>query len=57
MAEAGVTGFCNYHAVPTNMRAVAAFRHHVTDLGRRTLRRRGQKHRITWEQIGKLADH
>ena len=43
MAEAGVTGFFNYHAVPTNMRAVAAFRHHVTDLWRRTLRRRGQK--------------
>ena len=41
MAEAGVTGFFNYHAFP--MRAVAAFRHHVTDLWRRTLRRRGQK--------------
>ncbi len=52
-----VTGFCNYHAVPNNLRAVAAFRHHVTDLWRRTLRRRGQKHRLTWKQIGKLSDH
>jgi RNA-directed DNA polymerase len=52
-----VTGFCNYHAVPNNLRAIAAFRHHVTDLWRRTLRRRGQKHRLTWKQIGKLADH
>jgi RNA-directed DNA polymerase len=52
-----VTGFCNYHAVPNNMRAVTAFRHHVTDLWRRTLRRRGQKHRMTWERIGKLADY
>jgi RNA-directed DNA polymerase len=52
-----VTGFFNYHAVPTNMRAVAAFRHHVMDLWRRTLRRRGQKHRLNWERIGKLADH
>ncbi len=51
-----VTGYFNYYAVPTNMRAVAAFRHHVTDLWRRTLRRRGQKHRMTWERIGELAD-
>ena len=51
-----VTGFCNYHAVPNNMRAIAAFRHHVTDLWRRTLRRRGQKHRMTWGRIAKLAD-
>ncbi len=51
-----VTGFCNYHAVPNNMRAIAAFRHHVTDLWRRTLRRRGQKHRMTWVRIAKLAD-
>jgi RNA-directed DNA polymerase len=52
-----VTGYFNYYAIPTNIRAVAAFRHHVTDLWRRTLRRRGQKHRMTWERIGKLADH
>ena len=52
-----VTGFCNYHAVPNNMRALAAFRHHVMDLWRRTLRRRGQKHRMTWVRIAKLADH
>ncbi len=52
-----VAGFCNYHAVPTNMRVVAAFRHHVVDLWRRALRRRGQKHRMTWKRIGKLADH
>ena len=38
-----VTGFFNYHAVPTNSRALGAFRHHVTDLWRRTLRRRSQK--------------
>lgn len=51
-----VNGFFNYHAVPTNLRALVAFRYHVIDLWRRTLRRRGQKHRMTWEQIGKLAD-
>src|SRR5260370_38069569 len=52
-----VSGFSNYHAVPTNVRTLVAFRYHVTDLWRRTLRRRGQKHRLTWERIGKLADH
>ena len=38
-----VTGYFNYHAVPTNFPALAAFRLHVTDLWRRTLRRRSQK--------------
>jgi len=51
-----VSGYFQYHAVPTNVRALVAFRYHVTDLWRRTLRRRGQKHRMTWEQIRKLAD-
>ena len=51
-----VTGFFAYHAVPNNLRALVAFRYHVTDLWRRTLRRRGQKHRITWQRIGKIAD-
>src|SRR5262249_17151130 len=34
-----VRGYFNYHAVPTNARALDVFRHHVTDLWRRTLRR------------------
>ena len=41
-----VRGYFNYHAVPTNGRALDVFRHHVTDLWRRTLRRRSQKDRI-----------
>jgi group II intron reverse transcriptase/maturase len=52
-----VSGFSNYHAVPTNVRTLVAFRYHVIDLWRRTLRRRGHKHRMTWERIGKFADH
>lgn len=51
-----VSGFFNYHAVPTNSEALVAFRHHVTDLWRRTLRRRGQIHRMTWQRIEKLAN-
>ncbi|MGB8840970.1 MAG: hypothetical protein WCC64_07840, partial [Aliidongia sp.] len=51
-----VTGYFQYHAVPTNGPAIGAFRYHVIDLWRRTLRRRGQKHRMTWRRMGKLAD-
>jgi len=51
-----VTGFFAYHAVPTNGRALIAFRHHVTDLWRRSLRRRSQKDRMTWDRIRRLAD-
>src|SRR3984957_6910580 len=35
-----VSGFFNYHAVPTNGRALSVFRHRVTVLWQRTLRRR-----------------
>jgi group II intron reverse transcriptase/maturase len=51
-----VTGFFAYHAVPTNHAALSAFRHHVTDLWRRTLRRRGQRDATTWSRIDRLAD-
>jgi RNA-directed DNA polymerase len=51
-----VTGYYNYHAVPTNSRALEAFRYHVIDLWRRTLRRRSQKDGSTWERIAKIAN-
>src|SRR5437660_4896589 len=51
-----VRGYFNYHAVPTNARALDVFRHHVIDLWRRTLRRRSQKDRITWARMTQLAD-
>ncbi len=51
-----VTGFFNYHAVPTNSRALAAFRHHVVTLWRRTLQRRSQKDDLTWNRIAHLAE-
>ena len=51
-----VTGFFNYHAVPTNRAALVAFRDQVIDLWRRTLRRRSQKDGSTWDRIVKLAD-
>lgn len=50
-----VRGYFNYHAVPTNTESLAAFKHHVTDLWRRALRRRSQKDRTTWERMTRLA--
>jgi RNA-directed DNA polymerase len=51
-----VTGHFVYYAVPTNSRALSAFRHHVTDLWRRTLRRRGQKDGFTWGRMTRLVN-
>ena len=51
-----VRGYFAYHAVPTNSRALGAFRYHVTDLWRRTLRRRSQKDGMTWERVNRLAN-
>ena len=51
-----VTGNFAYYAVPTNSRALSAFRHYVTDFWRRTLRRRSQKDGFTWDRMTKLAD-
>jgi group II intron reverse transcriptase/maturase len=50
-----VTGFFNYHAVPTNSDALVAFRYYVTVLWHRSLRRRSQKDAVGWERMGKLA--
>jgi len=55
--KAVVTGYFAYHAVPTNSRALGAFRYHVTNLWRRTLRRRSQKDGMTWARITKIAAH
>jgi len=51
-----VRGFFAYHAIPTNYRALSAFRHHVVELWRRALRRRSQKDRTSWTDMDRLAD-
>ena len=51
-----VTGHFAYYAVPTNGRALSAFRYYVTDLWRRTLRRRSQRGGFTWDRMARLAD-
>jgi group II intron reverse transcriptase/maturase len=50
-----VTGHFAYYAVPTNSRALSAFRHYVADLWRRTLRRRSPKDGFTWDRMTKLV--
>jgi group II intron reverse transcriptase/maturase len=51
-----VNGFFEYHAVPTNGRAIAAFRVQVLDLWRRALRRRSQTDRTSWMRLTELAN-
>src|SRR6267154_5440284 len=51
-----ITGFFNYHAVPTNWNALGAFRAEITERWRRTLSRRSQKGGLTWARMAKLAD-
>ena len=51
-----VMGYFRYRAVPTNGRALTAFRLQVTILWRRALKRRSQKDSMTWGRITKLVD-
>jgi len=51
-----ITGYFAYHAVPTNMRSMAAFRFSVARTWRRVLSRRSQKARVNWERMTKIAD-
>ena len=51
-----VSGWFNYHAVPTNTRSLQTFRDCVIRLWLRSLRRRGQRDKTTWERMKRLAD-
>jgi RNA-directed DNA polymerase len=50
-----VRGFFAYHAVPTNYRAVRAFRREVERHWLRALRRRGQRDRTRWKHLRRLS--
>ena len=50
-----VTGYFAYHAVPTNGRALGAFRYHVIKLWHRPLRRRSQRDKMTLARMDALA--
>ncbi len=51
-----VSGYFAYHAVPTNVAALVAFRDHVITLWHRQLSRRSQRARVRWPRMEKLAD-
>lgn len=52
-----VRGHMNYYAVPGNINSVDAFRTQVARLWLRTLRRRSQRHRLTWSRFCQSFDH
>lgn len=51
-----LNGYYRYYAVPLNYPALKAFYRQVIWLWGRSLRRRSQKHRLTWKDILVLAD-
>ena len=51
-----VRGYFAYHAVPTNLSALGAFRYHVARLWLQALRRRSQKDKFAWDRMEKRAD-
>ena len=51
-----VSGWFQYHAVPTNLRTLASFRYFVTGIWRHSLRRRSQHGQLTWARMTRLAD-
>ena len=51
-----VGGHIRYYGVPMNTPALRTFRVHVGWLWLRTLRRRGQRHRLTWARMQRLIE-
>ena len=47
-------GHFAYFAVPTNTNLLSAFRYHSSIIWFRSLRRRSQRHRLTWERMVRL---
>lgn len=48
-------GYFNYHAVPGNMDALESFHRETTRYWLAALRRRSQRHRLTWKRFARLA--
>ena len=51
-----VRGYFNYHAVPTNSRALVAFRTEIARRWRRVLTRRSERTKLNWKQMKQLVD-
>lgn len=50
-----LTGYFNYYAVPGNLKILNGFRDSVTRYWIKSLRRRSQRHRMTWDKYRKLV--
>jgi len=50
-----VRGHLAYYAVPGNSRAISAFHRQLGRLWRRALRRRSQRHRLSWRRMERLV--
>ena len=51
-----VRGYFNYHAVPTNSRALVAFRTEIAKSWHRVLIRRGELTSLNWTRMNRLID-
>src|ERR1700681_3296844 len=51
-----VRGYFNYHAVPTNFRALVAFRTEIARRWHRVLTRRSERTSLNWTQMKQLID-
>ena len=51
-----VRGYFNYHAVPTNFRALVAFRTEIAKRWYRVLARRSERTKLNWAQMKQLID-
>ncbi|MGI9166173.1 MAG: hypothetical protein ACR2G5_07285 [Pyrinomonadaceae bacterium] len=49
-----VAGHNRYYGVPSNLPSLGSFRYHASRYWYRTLRRRSQKTRLTWERMSRL---
>jgi RNA-directed DNA polymerase len=51
-----VRGYFNYHAVPTNFRALVAFRTEIAKRWHRVLTRRSERTKLNWERMKRMID-
>src|SRR6516165_1662287 len=51
-----IGGYFAYFAVPTNTYLLSAFRYHISMKWFQSLRRRSQRHRLTWKRMTQLID-
>ncbi len=50
-----IIGHCRYYGVPWNGKSLTRLRSEIIRMWCRSLRRRSQKHRITWKRMGRIA--